>query len=73
MFNMKKLLCILLTVLMLLPLFAACSKHEGTPVDIVKDGASDYRVVYSNSKNATSDKAAATKLRDAINDATGVS
>ena len=54
MFNMKKLLCILLTVMMLLPLFAACSKHEGTPVDIVKDGASDYRVVYSNSKNATS-------------------
>ncbi|MBQ9801764.1 MAG: alkaline phosphatase [Clostridia bacterium] len=72
MFNKKKLLCLLLALVMVLPLFAACNKHEGKPVDIVKDGASDYTVIYSKSKSATADKAAATKLRDAIKDATGV-
>lgn len=72
MLNKKKLLCLVLALVMLLPLFAACKKHDGKPIDIVKDGESEYRVVYSNSKSAASDKAAATKLRDAINDATGV-
>lgn len=67
----KRLLCLLLTILMLLPLFAACKK-DGKPVDIVKDGQSDYVVIYSDDKNAAIEKAAATKLRNAIKDATGV-
>lgn len=71
MLRTKKILCLLLAMLMVLPLLVACNKN-GTPVDIVKDGESRYRIVYSNSKTATSDKAAATKLRAAIEEATGV-
>jgi len=67
----QRLLCLLLALVMVLPLFAACNKG-GKPIDIVKDGESDYVVIYSEEKSATLEKAAATKLRDAIKDATGV-
>lgn len=67
----KRLLCLLLALLMVLPLFAACKK-DGKPVDIVKDGESDYMIVYSEESTATQEKAAATKLRNAIREATGV-
>lgn len=67
----RRLLCLLLALLMVLPLFAACNKN-GKPIDIVKDGESDYVVIYSEEKTATLEKAAATKLRDAIKEATGV-
>lgn len=67
----KRILCLLLAILMLLPLLAACNK-DGKPVDIVKDGESSYTVIYSDSSTATAEKGAATKLRDAINEATGV-
>lgn len=69
----KRILCLLLAILMVLPLLASCNKN-GKPVDIVKNGESAYTVIYSNSKTATAatEKGAATRLRDAINEATGV-
>ena len=67
----KRLLCLALALLMVLPLFAACKK-DGKPVDIVKNGESDYMIVYSEDSTATLEKAAATKLRNAIREATGV-
>ena len=67
----KRILCLLLAILMLLPLLAACNKN-GKPVDIVKGGESSYTIIYSDSKTAATEKGAATRLRDAINEATGV-
>ncbi len=67
----RRILCLLLALLMVLPLLAACNKN-GKPVDIVKKGESSYTIIYSDNKTATTEKAAATKLRNAIEDATGV-
>ena len=67
----RRILCLLLAILMVLPLLTACNKN-GKPVDIVKKGESSYTVIYSDDKSAIEEKAAATKLRDAINTATEV-
>lgn len=67
----KRILCLVLALLMLLPLVTACSKN-GKKVHIVNKGASEYTIVYSEDKNATKDQEAATKLRNAIKDATDV-
>ena len=67
----RRLLCLLLALMMVLPLLVACNKG-GKAIDIVKGGESNYVVIYSEEKTATTEKAAATKLRDAIKDATGV-
>ncbi len=67
----KRILCLVLALFMILPLFAACNKN-GKKVHIVNKGESDYRIIYSEDKDATADKEAATKLRDAIKEATEV-
>lgn len=69
----KKLLCLLLALMMVLPLFAACNtKEKVVPVDIVSEGASDYKIIYPEDKTATEEQAAATALKEAISKATGV-
>lgn len=65
-----RILCLLLCLLMVVPLFAACNKN-GKPVHIVKGGESDYIIIYSRTASAE-EKAAATALRDAIEEKTGV-
>ena len=64
----KKLLCLLLAVLMILPLFTACSK-DGKQIDIVKNGTSDYTIVLPEDKDEGN---AAIRLMKAIEAQTGV-
>jgi hypothetical protein len=64
----KKLLCLLLAVLMILPLFTACSK-DGKRIDIVKNGTSDYTIILPEDKDEGN---AAIKLLKAIEKTTGV-
>jgi len=67
----KKILCLLLALMMVLPIFAACNKDKVIPVDIVADGISDYKIIYPEDKTATEEIAAATRLKEAIFTATG--
>ena len=64
----KKLLCLLLAVLIILPLFTACSK-DGKRIDIVKNGTSDYTIILPEDKDEGN---AAIKLLKAIEKNTGV-
>ena len=64
----KKLLCLLLAVLMILPLFTACSK-DGKRIDIVKNSVSDYTIILPEDKD---EGTAAIKLQKAIEEKTGV-
>ena len=65
----RRSLALLLALLMVLPLLAACKKDE-EPYHLVADGASEYVIIYS-SKNKT-EREAAQALRTAIKDATDV-
>ena len=65
----KRSLSLLLAILLVLPLLAACKKDE-EPINLVADGTSEYVIIYS-SDNKTEREAAQT-LRNAIKDATGV-
>ncbi len=65
-----RILCMLLCLLMIVPLFASCNKN-GKPVHVVKGGESDYIIVYPTSASAA-EKQAATDLRNAIEEKTGV-
>lgn len=65
-----RLFCLALALLMLTPLLAACNKN-GKPVDIVKKGKSDYTIICAT-KASDAEEAAANKLRDAIEEKTGV-
>ena len=64
----RKLLCLLLAVLMILPLFTACSK-DGKEIDIVSKGASAYTIILPENKEEGD---AAIKLWKAIEKQTGV-
>ena len=64
----KKLLCLLLAALMILPLFTACSK-DGKRIDIVKNSVSDYTIILPEDKD---EGTAAIKLQKAIEEKTGV-
>lgn len=64
----KKLLCLLLSVLMILPLFTACSK-DGREINIVKNGSSSYTIILPETKEEGD---AAIKLLKAIETKTGV-
>lgn len=64
----KKLLCLLLAALMVLPLFTACS-DDGKKVDIVKNGTSNYVIILPEDKD---EGTAAIKLQKAIEEQTGV-
>ena len=75
----KRILCFLLALFFVLPLFAACTPQKDpqqqTVSPIVADGLSEYKIVYSykaTSQNYASEKEAAVRLRDSIKEATGV-
>ena len=68
--NQIRFLCMLLCLVMIVPLFASCNKN-GKPVHVVKGGESDYTIIYSRTASAA-EKQAATALRDAIEEKTGV-
>ncbi len=70
---LKRLLCLLLATVMLLPLLAACGNREKT-VDIVKEGASEYVLVCPavTDERSKAENSAALTLYEAILDKTGV-
>lgn len=63
-----KLLCLLLAVLMLVPLFTACST-DGREIDIVKNGTSSYTIILPENKEEGD---AAIRLLKTIEEHTGV-
>ncbi|MBQ3064223.1 MAG: alkaline phosphatase [Clostridia bacterium] len=68
-----KIICLLLCLLMVAPLFAACKKNDDDELaynEVVKNGKSNYTIVYA--KDSAEAKKAATDLRDAIKEKTGV-
>ncbi len=70
----KRMLCLLLAAVMLLPLLAACGTREKA-VNIVKDGKSEYVIVCPavTDERSKAENSAALALYEAIEEKTGVS
>ncbi len=68
----KRSLALVLVLLMLVPLFAACKNNTPATLDIVADGASEYTIFYTGDSTNEVEREAAIRLFNAIKESTGV-